>query len=51
MAESNVSVPSGFGGLMRFTEDYDSIFNLKPSHVVIFVFLIVVLRIALEVVY
>ena len=51
MAESNVNMPSGFGGLMRFNEDYSSIFNLKPSHVIIFVVLIVVFRILLEIVY
>jgi len=51
MAEANVNVPSGFGGLMRFNEDYESIFNLKPSHIIIFVVLIVVFRILLEVIY
>ena len=51
MAETKVNIPSGFGGLMRFSEDYESFFNLKPSHVVIFVVLIVVFRIALEVIY
>ena len=51
MAETKVNIPSGFGGLMRFSEDYESFFNLKPSHVVIFVVLIVVFRIVLEVIY
>ena len=51
MAETNVNIPSGFGGLMRFNEDYESIFNLKPTHVIIFVVLIVVFRILLEVIY
>ncbi|HED05415.1 MAG TPA: preprotein translocase subunit Sec61beta [Ignavibacteria bacterium] len=51
MAEGNVNVPSGFGGLMRFDEEYSSIFNLKPTHVIVFVVLIVVFRIFLGVVY
>ncbi len=51
MAEGNVNVPSGFGGLMRFDEEYTSIFNLKPTHVIVFVVLIVVFRIFLGVVY
>jgi hypothetical protein len=51
MAETSVNIPSGFGGLMRFNEDYSSIFSLKPSHVIIFVVLIVVFRILLDVIY
>jgi preprotein translocase subunit Sec61beta len=48
MAESGVNVPSGFGGLMRFKEEYQSKFNLKPVHVVAFVISLVVFRIALQ---
>lgn len=51
MAETSINMPSGFGGLMRFNEDYLSFFNLKPSHVIIFVVLIVVFRILLDVIY
>jgi preprotein translocase subunit Sec61beta len=47
MADEGINVPSGFGGLIKFKEEYESNFNLKPMHVVIFVILIVVLRIAL----
>jgi len=46
MAEG-VNVPSGMGGLMRFKEEYQSKFNLKPMHVVAFIILLVVFRIAL----
>ncbi len=48
MADSGVNVPSGFGGLVRFKEEYGSKFNLKPTHVVVFVILIVVFRIGLS---
>ncbi|PIO07843.1 hypothetical protein COU59_02770 [Candidatus Pacearchaeota archaeon CG10_big_fil_rev_8_21_14_0_10_34_12] len=51
MAETGVNVPSGFGGLMRFNEEYSSIFNLKPTHVIIFVILVVAFRILLDFIY
>lgn len=47
MADSGVNVPSGMGGLTRFKEEYQSKFNLKPAHVVVFVILIVAFRVAL----
>jgi len=46
MAEINM--PSGFGGLTRFKEEYASRFNLKPTHVIIFIILIIVFRIGLS---
>lgn len=45
---NNVNVPSGFGGLMRFKEEYSSMFNLKPIHIIIFIILIIAFRIGLE---
>lgn len=48
MADQQVNLPAGFGGLMRFGEEYESKFNLKPSHVIIFVALIVAFRLGLE---
>jgi preprotein translocase subunit Sec61beta len=47
MADEGINVPSGFGGLVKFKEEYESNFNLKPVHVIIFVILIVALRIVL----
>jgi preprotein translocase subunit Sec61beta len=47
MADSGINVPSGFGGLVKFKEEYESKFNLKPMHVVIFVILIIGFRVAL----
>ncbi|VVB82156.1 Uncharacterised protein [uncultured archaeon] len=49
MADSGVNVPSGFGGIVRFKEEYESKFSLKPSYVVGFVILIVIFRIALQI--
>ncbi|VVB84047.1 Uncharacterised protein [uncultured archaeon] len=47
MADSGVNVPSGFGGLVKFKEEYPSKFNLKPTHIVVFIILIILFRIAL----
>jgi len=44
---NNVNIPSGFGGLVSYKEEYASKFNLKPIHVIIFIILIVVFRIGL----
>jgi len=32
--ENKVNLPGGFGGLMRFSEEYESAFNLKPTYVI-----------------
>ena len=49
MAEksSGVNLPGGFGGLMRYNEEYSSKFMLKPTHVVAFIVLILAFRIFL----
>lgn len=51
MADNRINLPGGFGGLMRFQEEYDSYFNLKPTHIIVFIILIVILRIFLGVIY
>ena len=47
MAENKINLPAGFGGLMRFKEEYSSKFNLKPVHVVVFIILIIAFRVFL----
>jgi preprotein translocase subunit Sec61beta len=42
-----LNLPSGTGGLVKFKEEYKSKFNLKPTHVIGFVVLILAFRIAL----
>ena len=49
MADTGVNIPSGFGGLVRFKEEYESMFSLKPAYVIGFVILIVIFRILLGV--
>jgi preprotein translocase subunit Sec61beta len=52
MAEdSRISLPGGYGGLTRFSEEYESKFNLKPAHVIVMVILIILFRISLSFIY
>lgn len=46
-SDNKVHMPSGFGGLMRYDEEYETKLRLKPIHVIAFVVLIVAFRIAL----
>ncbi len=51
MADNQINLPSGFGGLTRFKEEYSSRFNLKPTHIILFIILIMAFRIVLEIVF
>lgn len=50
-SDNKISLPGGLGGLMRFSEEYSSYVNLKPTHVVAFVILIIVIRIFMPVIF
>ncbi|MEK6840572.1 MAG: hypothetical protein AABX79_01315 [Nanoarchaeota archaeon] len=47
MADDKIHMPAGFGGLMRFDEEYESKIMLKPTHIIAFIILILAFRIAL----
>jgi preprotein translocase subunit Sec61beta len=49
MADNQVHMPAGFGGLMRYSEEYTSKINLKPTHIILFVILIIAFRVFLEI--
>jgi preprotein translocase subunit Sec61beta len=50
MAQSSgVSTPSGFGGLMRFNEEFESKFKVTPMQVIVFLVAIVIFSIVLHV--
>lgn len=49
--DNRVQMPAGFGGLTRFSEEYESKFNLKPTYVIVFVILIILFRISLGMIY
>jgi len=38
---NKINVPAGFGGLVRYSEEYQSKLKLKPVHVVIFIILVI----------
>lgn len=41
MANQGMHMPSSGGGLMRYNEEYNSIFKIKPSHIILFIILII----------
>lgn len=47
MAGEGINVPSGFGGLVRYNEEYTSKIMMKPVHVIAIIILVIVLRIIL----
>ncbi|MBI5803289.1 preprotein translocase subunit Sec61beta [Candidatus Pacearchaeota archaeon] len=51
MANEGINLPGSFGGLTRFSEEYESFFNITPTQVIIFVVGIVGLRVLLEFIY
>jgi len=51
MADQKIQMPAGFGGLMRFDEEFKSKIMIKPVHVIGFVILIIVFRILLQFIY
>ena len=46
-SDNKINMPSGYGGLMRYDEEYETKFALKPTHIIAFVVLIIVFRVAL----
>ena len=48
MAKSNINLPGGFGGLVRYSEEYESKLMLKPEHVVIMIALVIIFVVALK---
>jgi preprotein translocase subunit Sec61beta len=49
MADGGISTPSGFGGLMRYNEEYPSKLKLRPGHVIAFIISIIVFVIVLNI--
>jgi preprotein translocase subunit Sec61beta len=48
MAKSNINVPAGFGGLVRYGEEYESKLMLKPEHVIIMIAIVIIFVIILK---
>jgi preprotein translocase subunit Sec61beta len=51
MANQGISLPSGSGGLMRYSEEYKSRIQIKPSYVIIFIILILLFIAVLKIFY
>ena len=49
--QNKINLPGGFGGLTRYDEEYDSLLSLKPTHIILFIILIVFFRIGLSMFY
>ncbi len=46
---ADINMPAGFGGLMRYKEEYKSKLMLKPAHVIGFIIVVVLFVIALNI--
>ena len=51
MAGNQINLPGGFGGLTRFSEEYKSYINLKPTHVIALIVLVLLFRIAMPIIF
>ncbi|MBU3913160.1 MAG: preprotein translocase subunit Sec61beta [Nanoarchaeota archaeon] len=49
MANSGVNLPTGSGGLMRYNEEYESKLKLKPTHVIIYIIIVILFTLALNI--
>lgn len=43
-----INIPGGFGGLMRYDEEYKSKFMISPGQVIVFIVLIIVFVLVLK---
>lgn len=51
MANNGINLPSGFGGLMRYNEEYHTKLSLKPAHVIGLIVFIILLRVGLGLIF
>ena len=49
MADNKISMPGGFGGLVRFDEEYKSRFMMSPMYILAFILLIILFVVALKI--
>ncbi|MEM0465859.1 MAG: preprotein translocase subunit Sec61beta [Candidatus Pacearchaeota archaeon] len=49
MANQGINLPSSYGGLMRYNEEYKSRFMIKPAYIILFIILIIFFVIALKI--
>lgn len=51
MANESMSMPAGFGGLMRYKEEYDSKLKFGPGVVVGMIIVVIVIVVGLRIFY
>ena len=44
-----MQMPTSGGGLMRYNDEYDSRFKLKPAHVIVFIVAVIALTLFLKI--
>lgn len=49
MSDHQLQMPSSFGGLMRYNEEYRSSFKFTPSQVIIFLILIIIFVVVMKI--
>jgi preprotein translocase subunit Sec61beta len=49
MADNKLNLPGGFGGLMRYDEEYESKFKISPVQVIGYIILVVLFTFFLRV--
>ncbi len=49
MAQQGIHMPSSGGGLMRYSEEYNSRFKIKPSHIILFIIAIIAFVVILKI--
>tara|TARA_Y100000310_G_C20418893_1_gene685693 strand:- start:82 stop:318 length:237 start_codon:yes stop_codon:yes gene_type:complete len=46
--DNQMQMPGAFGGLMRYNEEYNSMFKFKPTTVIVFIVILAIAIIALK---
>jgi len=50
MADEQMRLPAGGGGLVRYFDEYKSKIQIKPVHVIILIILIIILEIIVRII-
>ena len=46
---ADINAPAGFGGLMRYKEEYDSKFKFSPASVIVMIVVVIALVLSLRI--
>ncbi|MBI2452035.1 preprotein translocase subunit Sec61beta [Candidatus Pacearchaeota archaeon] len=48
MAQNKINLPGGFGGIVRYDEEYESRFIITPTQVVAFIAILIIFILVLK---